>query len=458
MLRRSISQVLCLVIAFIPATYSLSVSKVKLQGYITDRPDSQSLMILDDVIRFDSGVEFKVENSTDTKTVSLEQLKQGMLIEVEGVWQGKHKFAAQKISCDAEQFDARLHGAAYLDRDPVQWEQIASGNPAELTADGELLVLDQNVLRDWKIEKSQTADATAATATSRFAGRKVVWEGIRQTDGRVALKKLELADMAPADAFQNPDKIEVARAQDPQTKIDILEFRRGKKVDGRIKLVQSEEVQKYLKELGYKLLPPSSEVTRRALEFRFFAVEDAHINAAAMPDGTILVNSGLLASVQDEASLAFVLSHEISHVLQAHHWRQVHDTRLTRILITVGAIAGSYYIGDLATFLGELGMAAVVNGYSRKIEDQADRIALQNVLDNGYDPRNAIGFFRILIEQYSNRSTSALWSSHKNSMIRGSFLAAQLIRQYPGTKLDGRIVGTVGFTKMKEDLGFVKVI
>jgi hypothetical protein len=450
--------VLSLLIAFMPTGQCLSASKVKLEGYITDRPDSQSLMILDDVIRFDPDVEFKAKNSNDANAISLEQLKLGMLIEVEGVWQGKHEFEAQKITCDAEQLDEQLSGTAYLDRDPVQWEQIASGNPAELPVDGEILVVDQNAQRDWKILGSQIADATAASAIPRFAGRKVHWEGVRQSDGRIAAKKLELADLAPADAFRNPDKIEVVRAQDPQTKIDILEFRRGKKVDGRIKLVQSEEIQKYLKELGYKLLPPSSDVAARAVEFRFFAVEDAHINAAALPDGTILVNSGLLASVQDEASLAFVLSHEISHVLQAHHWRQVHETRLTRVLITVGSIAGSYYIGDLATFLGGLGMAALVNGYSRKIEDQADRIAMQNVLDNGYDPRAAIGFFRIMVDQYSNRSTSALWSSHKNSMIRGSFLAAQLARQYPGTKLDGRIVRTEEFAKMKDALGFVKVL
>jgi hypothetical protein len=455
MLKRSMPVILYFVMGLISVTFCLPASKVKLNGYITDRPDSQSLMILDDVIYFDSGIELRTENSQEK--LLLEQLKPGMLIEVEGVWKSKHNFIAGKITCDAEQFDERIHGTAYLDRDPFQMEEIASGNPAEIKADGELLVLDQNAKRDWKVEKPETADAVTADGTTIVAGRKLLWEGIRQSDGRIAVKKVNLADAFPSDAFKNPDKIEVVQAQDPQTKIDILEFRRGKKVDGRIKLVQSVEVQEYLKELGYKLLPPSSGKTR-SLEFRFFAVEDAHINAAALPDGTILVNSGLLASVQDEASLAFVLSHEISHVLQAHHWRQVHETRLARVLITMGAIAGSAFIGDLATFLGDLGMAAIVNGYSRKIEDQADRIGLQNVIYNNYDPRAAIGFFRIMIEQYSDRSTSALWSSHKNSLIRGSYLASQLARQYPGTKLDGRVVGTDKFIKMKEDLGFVKVL
>ena len=104
-----------------------------------------------------------------------------------------------------------------------------------------------------------------------------------------------------------------------------------------------------------KLLPPSSEVTARSLEFRFYVVEDSSINAAALPDGTVLVNTGLLGAVENESQLAFVLSHEIAHVLQAHHWREAKDTCTARVMLMIGAAASSYFIPDLGLFLGETG-------------------------------------------------------------------------------------------------------
>jgi predicted Zn-dependent protease len=213
-----------------------------------------------------------------------------------------------------------------------------------------------------------------------------------------------------------------------------------------------------LTNLGRKLLPPQNDVTARALEFRFYVVEDPSINAASLPDGTILINTGLLGAVENESQLAFVISHEIAHVLQAHYWREVTETRSKRVLITIAAIAGSGFIGDVSLFLGQMGLAAVVNGYSRRIENQADRVAMQNLIDLGYDPRTAIGFFRLMIDRYSDRSTSALWSSHDFSLLRGSFLTVQLGRQYPEGHFDKAITQTDGFTTMKDVMGPVKVM
>jgi hypothetical protein len=459
MLRRPMSIALALILVLMPFSECLSASKVKLRGYITDRPDAQSVMILDDVIHFASDMQFHAKNEDKDGNFSLDELVPGVLIEAEGTWDGKHNFAAQKITCDAAQFDKRVHGVTFLDGDPDQAEQIASGEAAELRVDGELLTLDKNARRDWKAGISASAGASGASAMGmRFAGRKVVWEGTRRTDGKIAIEKLELASTAPADAYKNPDDIRVVKAKDPQTGIDILEFKRGKKVEGRMKLFPVKEVQDYVSELGLKLLPAGANVTARSLEFRFFVVEDAHINAATLPDGTMMVNTGLLASVDDEASLAFVLSHEISHVLQAHYWREQNDRVLLKTLIKVGTIAGKYYIGDLAEFLGYLGMAAVVNGYSRNIENQADRIGMQNIIEKGFDPKPAVGFFRILIDRYSDRSTSALWSDHENSMIRGSFLSIQLSRQYPAAIFENKHATSDKFKQMKENLGYIKIM
>jgi predicted Zn-dependent protease len=249
----------------------------------------------------------------------------------------------------------------------------------------------------------------------------------------------------------------VVPGKDPQTGIDVLEFRRNEKVDGRLKLFPVREVQRYVADLGPSLVPAGERGTTRTLEFRFFVVEDASINAQALPDGTVLVNTGLLGAVDNEAELAFALSHEIAHVLQAHSWREANETRGARVGLFIAGLAGAYFVGDLSVFLSGLGMEAVVNGHQRGLENQADRLGLQTVIDRGYDPREAPRLLRTLIERYGDRSTSRLWSNHDSSVLRGSFLVVQLETQYPQGHFNGGRVDTKAFQAMRDAMGPVKI-
>jgi hypothetical protein len=434
----------------------LAASKVKLRGYVTSRPNAESLFILDDAIQVSPSTHFDLQNSSaaGAKPLTLAEVSPGTLIEVEGKWVDRHRFSAEKITCDAEQFDHEIHGHAYLQVEPAEATAIAADHSATLKADGEILLIDDKTKRNWRPVDTQPADSEIAT---RFVGEEVRYAGVRGTNGNIAVNHIELGTRPPASAYRIPGDRRFARAHDPQTNIDVLEIRKGDKLEGRLKLFDVTEVQDYVKKLGVKLLPPSADVTARALEFRFFVVEDPSINAAALPDGTVLVNTGLLGAVENESQLAFVLSHEIAHVLQAHHWREANDTRATRVAIIVAAVAGSYFVGDLGMFLGGLGMNAVVNGYSRKIENQADRLGLQNVVDLGYDPRSAVQFFHIMVERYG-RSSSAIWSDHDSNLLRGSFLTVQLSRQYPMGQFDHATVDTQAFKKMKDAMGPVKIM
>jgi hypothetical protein len=442
-----------LVLALSCAVSAAPASKVKIRGYITERPDAQTLKILSDVVHIGAGTQLAVQNASG-KAITLDDLAPGLLIEAEGAWAGKHQFIAEKISVDAAQFDREIKESAYLDREPEDAAPIARGEPARLQADGELLLLDANTRRTWKEEVAPAKESERP----RLVGRQVSYHGLRQADGRIAASRVELGVSAPADAYKMPHGIEIVAAKDAQTGIDILEFRRGKKVEGRLKLFPVRAVQEYVSHLGDSLLPPSADVTARAIEFRFFVVEDASINATALPDGTVLVHTGLLGAMENEAQLAFVLSHEISHVLQAHYWREVHETRTQRVLLTLGALAGAYFIGDLGLFLGQLGLEAVVNGYARRIENQADRLGLQNIIALGYDARQATRFAGIMVERYGNRSTSKIWSDHDAMLLRGSFLTVQIQRQYPQEKFKDAIVDTPAFKAMKQVMGPVKIM
>lgn len=440
-------------------------SKVKLRGYITAAPDANSVQILDDVIHFDSTTQFALQNAPGGKSFSAKDLAVGLLIEAEGRWGLKHQFWAEKITCDANQFDKEIKESAYLEREPADADKIAAGLHVRLKVDGEILVLDEKTRRTWQPGNVAAPGAPETVPVKEktspemgLAGRQVSYQGVRRPDGRISAERVELGAAAPPDAYKMPHNIEVVRAKDEKTGIDILEFRRGKKLDGKLKLFPVREVQEYVSRLGDSLLPAGARGTSRPLEFRFFTIEDASINAAALPDGTVLVNTALLAAVENEAQLAFVLSHEIAHVLQVHYWREVHETRSKRVLILIAALAGGAFIGDLGLFLGGLGLEAVVNGYQRRLENQADRLGLQNIIEHGYDPREASRLSRLIIERYGDRSTSKIWSNHDSSVLRGSFLTIQIQRQYPDEQFRQATVDTPAFRAMREAMGPVKIM
>lgn len=442
--------------------------KLKVHGYVTARVDDKTVAILDDQIHFDSA-KITAHDSAGEHPITGADLATGMLVEAEGVWTGHHQFAAEKIIVDAGLLEKQIHDTAYLQEEPKDAEKIKSGASAELKADGEWLLVDSKTKRSWAppeavvVSASDTGGTKALDATpdagthGSLAGYRVEYHGARLADGKISAEKLELGAPAPVDAYKMPHGLEVVRAKDPQTGIDILEFRRGKKVDGRMKLFPDKTVQTYVSDLGDSLLPAGSKGTTKALEFRFFVIEDSSINAAALPDGTVLVNTALLGAVENEAQLAFVLSHEISHVLQVHYWREVHETRPQRISLLIAGIAAGAFIGDLGLFMAELGMISVINGHQRELENQADRLGLQNVIEHGYDPRPAPGFSRIIIERYGTRTTSKLWSNHDSALLRGSFLTVQLMKQYPEHHFDGARVNTAGFDAMKDALGPVRI-
>jgi beta-barrel assembly-enhancing protease len=248
------------------------------------------------------------------------------------------------------------------------------------------------------------------------------------------------------------------RGKDAQTGIDTLEFRDNKRVQGRMKLLAERSVQEYVSQLGDSLIPKGAQGTSRPIEFRFFVVEDPSINAESLPDGTLLVNTGLLGALENEAQLAFVLSHEMAHVLQTHYRREVEETRGSRIGLTIAGLAAGAFIGDAGIFMSQIGIASVVNGHQRELENQADRLGLQNIIEHGYDPREAPNFSRIVINRYGDRTTSRLWSNHDSSVIRGSFLTTQLMKEYPQNQWDGTKKNTAAFQTMKEDLGPVKIM
>lgn len=105
-------------------------------------------------------------------------------------------------------------------------------------------------------------------------------------------------------------------------------------------------------------------------------------NAFAIPGGYVYVTRQLVALMNDEAELAFVMGHEVAHVAARHAQKREQRSTLTGIgAALLGALTGSSTIGNLAG----TGAQLYTLGYSRDQEREADSLGVRYLARAGYD-------------------------------------------------------------------------
>ncbi len=158
-------------------------------------------------------------------------------------------------------------------------------------------------------------------------------------------------------------------------------------------IYKDEELESYLNEVARKIQPP--EVFAH-VPFKIIVIKNHLLNAFAFPNGVIYVHTGILARMDNEAQLATLLAHEMTHATHRHTVKQFRDMKnksafLATMQVTLGSMGSG--MGDLATLLGSLGTLAAVTGYSRELEAEADTEGLKLVCAAGYDPKEASKLF-----------------------------------------------------------------
>ena len=148
------------------------------------------------------------------------------------------------------------------------------------------------------------------------------------------------------------------------------------------------EVMDYLNWIGYKLVANSPEPGGN---FEFFAIDDASINAFALPGGYIGVHTGLLLTAQSESELASVLGHEIAHVTQRHIARMIAGQQkaglasMAALAVAILAARSNTDLAQAAVVAAQAGSIQSQLNFSRDHEREADRIGLQIVDSTGFD-------------------------------------------------------------------------
>jgi len=137
---------------------------------------------------------------------------------------------------------------------------------------------------------------------------------------------------------------------------------------------------RYVDKVGQRVAAVSD---RPELFYRFHVVDDATINAFALPGGYIYIYRGLLTHMNSEAELAAVLGHEIGHVTARHAVQRYTQAQGYRL----GAMVASIFlpIPQAVGQLSDLLATAVIQGYGRKDELQADELSIKYIPRAGYD-------------------------------------------------------------------------
>jgi hypothetical protein len=170
------------------------------------------------------------------------------------------------------------------------------------------------------------------------------------------------------------------------------EIRMGKQysmmVENSVKLVQDPVVNEYVNRIGQNLVRNSDA----KVPFTIKVIDSDEINAFALPGGFFYVNSGLILAADEEAELAGVMAHEISHVCARHGMRQMTRANIAQIatipLIFVGGGIG-YGIYEASG----LALPLTFMKFQRNFEAEADYLGLQYMYKTGYDPQAFISFF-----------------------------------------------------------------
>ncbi|OOG66811.1 M48 family metallopeptidase [Flavobacterium sp. A45] len=163
-------------------------------------------------------------------------------------------------------------------------------------------------------------------------------------------------------------------------------------------------------------------------QWEYKLVENKEVNAWCMPGGKIVVYSGILPVTKDEAGLATVLGHEVSHALANHGAQRMSTSQLQEL----GAVGVAVATGQQSAekqqmwqqYYGLGSQVGVMLPFSRSHENEADKIGLTLMAIAGYNPDEAIVFWQRMSSQSGGQSQPEFLSTHPSDISRMANLKA----------------------------------
>jgi len=214
-------------------------------------------------------------------------------------------------------------------------------------------------------------------------------------------------------------------------------------------LPDSDPVTKYIQQLGKKL---AAQAPGYKWPYNFHVANVAEINAFALPGGTIFVNLGTIQAASNEAQLAGVMAHEISHVVLQHSVCNASRQQKVGLIAGLGQVAAGVLLGGAAGQLAQQGIGMTAGlGFlkmSRGAEKEADLLGVGILYDAGYDPRGMSQFFETIQAKYGAGGAQFM-SDHPNPGNRTEYVDKEIATLVPRSQ---NVTTTPAFTSIQKQV------
>lgn len=209
---------------------------------------------------------------------------------------------------------------------------------------------------------------------------------------------------------------------------DEQEVEIGQQVDtevrGKEEIYGDAEWQKYLTEVGQRIVKVCD---RQEIEYHFAVIESDQINAFATPGGYVYFYTGILSMMDNEAEMAAVMAHEISHVVGRHSVKHLQTALGASVLLQI--VLGDRAEGTWGQVAG-VALGVGLTGYGRGHELEADEYGVHYMKEAGYNPDGARTMFKKLAELSGDDGDrgffESLTASHPETQERLAKIDAQI--------------------------------
>lgn len=162
-------------------------------------------------------------------------------------------------------------------------------------------------------------------------------------------------------------------------------------------------------------------------QWEFNLIQDNQVNAWCMPGGKVAVYTGILPITKDETGLAVVMGHEVSHALAGHGNERISQSMVAQGIGSASGLAiRNEKTAAIIQSLYPIGSQVVLLKYGRNQESEADKMGLYLMSMAGYDPRQAIPFWKRMEASSSGARQPEFLSTHPSPGTRVSGIEKDL--------------------------------
>jgi len=188
-------------------------------------------------------------------------------------------------------------------------------------------------------------------------------------------------------------------------------------------LVNDPELQARIARIGAQIAAVSD---RKDIPYSFNVLNSKEVNALAVPGGYIYLFKGLIDYMPSDHELAGIIGHEVGHVVKRHTVVQIERS------LAVGVLFAILFGNSNSAILGDLISSALMSGYSRSAEREADQLGVIHTMRAGYNPYSMlIGMEKL--EAMSGKSNYGLFSTHPDSASRVKEIRNQIHNDFKVT-------------------------